>query len=155
MSEPLTTVIRADDVTCGPRHVAQSVSGARSKGADALLDEPPGRLDRIQVVRVRWQKSDTRPAADNDASDARIFVGAQIVEHDDIPGLQARGQTPSDPRDERLRRGGRPLGAQRHPAALPNGADQRQVLAPVHRARLDVFGPPSDPYVRSPHRKMR
>ena len=47
-----------------------------------------------------------------------------------------------------------PFRAERHPAAPAHRADQRQVVAPVHRPGLHVFFAARDPGVRAAHRDV-
>ncbi len=49
-------------------------------------------LDWIEVWRVRWQEEDVCTGSADGASHGLAFVAAEIVEDDDIAGLECRGQ---------------------------------------------------------------
>jgi hypothetical protein len=46
MAKPFAAVMRTDDVSSGTGRAAQRTGGTGSMGADALLDQAPGRFDR-------------------------------------------------------------------------------------------------------------
>lgn len=61
------------------RHDAGPTRGEARIGADVLLHERPRRLDRIQIMRVRWQVFERRATLFDQAAQDRRFVGLQIV----------------------------------------------------------------------------
>src|SRR5215218_1725666 len=155
MRVPLATMMRLDHVTRRAGHAAEGRAGARGEGTDALLQQRPRAFNRVVVVRVRGQEPEAGATCVNDPADAWVLVGAQVVEDDDVAGAQLRREPVADPGDERLAGGCRPLRAQRDPPLLIDRPDQRQVVAPVHRARFDVFRALLDPRVRAAHREVR
>src|SRR5439155_4327577 len=155
MGEILTTMMRPNDVTASAGHAAERIASPRRVRADVLFDQRPGGFDGIEIVRVGRQKLHRRPAAFDDRADRWRFVGLQIIEHDDIAAPQMRCETAPDPLNERLGVERAPFGAQREPPLLPHRADQRQVVAPVHRTCFQIFLAALDPHVRSAHGDVR
>lgn len=155
MREPVPTVPRADRtrrMLCG---ATKRESCPRCRRADAFLDQAPRGLDRIQVVSVRWQIPVLGADGSQDLDDARILVGSEVVEDHDIATPQLGRQAPTQPVDEAI--GGRPVpeGAHRDPVLGAHRADERQVVTPIPRPRLDKFGPAADPGVGPAHRHIR
>jgi hypothetical protein len=99
MREPLTTMMGGDDMPCA------------GEGANTLLEERLGRLDRVEVAS-RAGGSGPGSAPGDEATHARILMRPNTVE---CAWPQALDQALADPRDERLGGGGGPLGAQRDP----------------------------------------
>ena len=154
MGEILTTMKGRDGVSCGPRDAAQRAGRAWGVVPDAFLDETPDRFDGIEVMRVGRQAFHRRAAGFNEEANLGGFVGREIVEHDDIAGTQPRRETASDPRDERDLVHGTPFRVEHDPAVAANRADQREIVAPVHRTGFDVFFAAWDPDVRAAHRQV-
>ena len=96
-----------------------------------------------------------RAACPNEAPDFGVAVRLQIIQEHDIARPQARGEELADPRDEGRAVDSLPLRIQRDPTGRTDGVDHRQVLALVHRPRLDVLVAPSHLRVGSPHRQIR
>jgi len=67
---------------------------------------------------------------------------------------ESRDQGSSYPLQKVFRSHCAPRRSQRHPARAPNGADQGQVVAPIHRPRLHIFPSSQDPRVRASHREV-
>jgi hypothetical protein len=155
MREPLSAVTGTDDVACALRDAPQGEGGARRVLANVALDERPRGFDGIEVRRVGRQIVHCGAAGTDQASDLGVAVRLQIIEEHDIAASQAWRQTAADPVDEGGGVDGPPLGVQRHPARPADGANQRQVVAPVHRPRLNVLLPPLYPRVGPPHREVR
>jgi hypothetical protein len=79
-----------------------------SQSTKALLDQCPGRLDRIEVWRVWWKEDQLSAAAlDQDAYESGL-VGEKVVHDDDVVGAQFWSEASSDPIDEGLRVCGTP-----------------------------------------------
>lgn len=80
MGKVLATMIGRDGVARVAGDTSQGLARARCVVADALLDETPDGLDRIEVVRVRGQVFDARAAGfDREVNFAR-FVRLEGVE---------------------------------------------------------------------------
>jgi hypothetical protein len=123
-------------------------------GAHALLDQGPRGFDGIEVMRVRRQEADGRARLLDQGADASRLVRGQIVEHDDVSATEARHEPALDPLDKPSGGHRAPGGAHRQPPIHAHGADQRQVIAPVSRARLNQHTAPGHPRVRAPHRQI-
>ena len=54
-SKPLTAMMRMENIARGAGHASQCGRRPRGVRANALLDEAPGRLDRIEIMRVGRQ----------------------------------------------------------------------------------------------------
>src|SRR6516164_7003868 len=65
---------------------------------DLTLDEVvcAMHLDRVQVRRIFGQIAKHRTARFDRLTDTGGLVGRKIVDHDDIPALEGRGETPLD-----------------------------------------------------------
>jgi len=155
MGKPLTAVMRTDDVACRAGDASQREGRPWGVGPDALLDESPGRLDGIEIVRVGRQVAHGGAPLFDQRADFRGFVRLQIVEQDDITRTQARPEAAAHPLDEARLRHRAPLRAEGQPPVATDGADDREIVAPVHRPRLHVFLPPLNPRVGSAHRDVR
>ena len=69
----------------GRRHqLADVVERARARGAEERLQFGERQFDRIEVGTVGRQKAQMRPGLLNRRADLGLFVGGEIVEHDDI-----------------------------------------------------------------------
>lgn len=78
----------------------------------------------------------------------------EIVHPNHIPGAQVRNQAVAHPGDKRDGIGRAPWCRQGDPAREPHRADHRQVVPPMHRARLDIRRAALHPHVRSSHRHI-
>src|SRR5512138_1940221 len=154
MGAPVLTMPRAYHASCTLRGGSQGSAGAWRDGANALLDQSPRGFDRIEVVRVRRQEADGRARLLDQEADASRLVRGQIVEHDDVATSESRHESALHPLDKPRRGHRAPCGAQRQPSIDAHGTDQRQVIAPVPRARLDQHTAPGHPRVRAPHRQI-
>ena len=112
------------------------------------------RRTRIEVMRVRGQIPKRRPRGFDEGAHASRLVGRQVVEQHDVAGTQPRHQTALHPVDEAGAIHGAPRGAQRQPPIDADGADQRQVVAPIHGARFHQDGAAWQPRVRPSHGQM-
>jgi hypothetical protein len=73
----------------GRRHqLADVVERARTRGAQERLQFGEGEFDGIEVGTVRREKSQPRARLLNRHADGGLFVGGEIVEHDDIARAQ-------------------------------------------------------------------
>ena len=155
MRIPALTMSRPNDPPRLLGRAPQRPAGAWRDGPDALLDQAPRGLDRIQIRRIGGQKAHRCTALFDEPAGSPIFVRSEIVEDHDVPGPQFRGESPRDPGDEAGRIGGLLAGLQRQPPIRPDRADHRQVIPPIHRPRVDHHGLPRDPRVRPAHRQIR
>ena len=94
------------------------------------------------------------PACWNERADASRLVRSQIVEDDDVSATEAQHESTLHPLGKPRRRHRAPRGAHRQPPIDAHRADQRQVVAPVPRPRLDQLTTPKHPRVRAPHRQI-
>jgi hypothetical protein len=147
--------MRAHRVASCAGNSAEGRRVARPTGLNVFLDQCPGRLDGIEVMRVGRQILHRCPDAFDGPPYGRLFVRAEIVQHHDGAPPQPRDECAPDPPEERLRVDGAPAGAEGHPSPPTDGADQGQVVAPIHRSRLDILAAPQDPRVRPTHREIR
>ena len=155
MGVPTLTMSWADDPPRVSGGAAQVSARAWSDGPDALLDQAPRGLYRIQIRGVGGQELQRRAALFDELADAPVFVCPEIVQDDDVPRPQSRGEAPGHPRDEAVGIGRLPAGAHRQPAIRSDRADHRQVVPPIHRPWVDHDGPPLDPRMRPAHRQIR
>ena len=155
MGVPTLTMSWADDPPRVSGGAAQVSARAWSDGPDALFDQAPRGLYRIQIRGVGGQELQRRAALVDELADAPVFVCPEIVQDDDVPRPQSRGEAPGHPRDEAVGLGRLPAGAHRQPAIRSGRADHRQVVPPIHRPRVDHDGPPLDPRMRPAHRQIR
>jgi hypothetical protein len=154
MSEPTHAVTGPHDITSSASDSPKGGPVPWSAGANVFLHERPGGFNRVEVVRVRGQIADAGPPPLDGGADGRLRVGFEIVEQHDVPRTQARHQRAPHPPQERGAGHRLPLRPERDPSRATDGADQRQVIAPVHRPHLDVFASPQHPCVRPPHRQI-
>ena len=157
MGEPVVAVARTDDASSTLRGArASAAAGAWRHGPDALLDQRPARLDRIEVVGVRRQRSAAwRRPAQSASRTARALCAARLSSTTMSPrrrrGTRRRRTHATKPR----RVHGAPAVASVSQPSIAHRADHRQVVAPVHRPRFDQLGPARQPRVRAAHREIR
>jgi len=89
------------------------------------LQLAPAELDGVQVWRVRGQVQNVGPSAVDEAPDLSRPMGAHVVEHDDVAGLQLPEEEALEEGLENLRVGGALDGHHR--------ADPHHVERPDHR----------------------
>jgi hypothetical protein len=99
-----------------------------------FLDQRPGGFNMVEVVRVRRQIADAGPTPLNGGPDRGLRVGFEVVEHHDIARTQARHQRAPHPPQERGAVHRLPLRPERDPSRATDGAEELQVVAPVHPA---------------------
>ena len=85
----------ADDPPRVSGGAAQVSARAWSDGPDALLDQAPRGLYRIQIRGVGGQELQRRAALFDELADAPVFVCPEIVQDDDVPRPQSRGEAPA------------------------------------------------------------
>ena len=84
MTEPTPTVSWPNDAP-GPLGRASQQPGRPGRhGANALLDQGPARLDRIEVVGVGREEFDGSPRGFDQRPDARGLVCREVVQHHDV-----------------------------------------------------------------------
>jgi len=106
-------------------------------------------------MRVRRQQFQTGAALFDEEAHLWGLVRLQVVKDHNISATEARRKAALHPRDEGDRVHRAPLGAEHDPAATANGADEREVIAPVHRPRFHIFFSALDPHMRAAHRQIR
>src|SRR5688572_18121734 len=154
MGAPVLAMPRAYHASGTLRGGSQGSAGAGRDRAHALLDQCPCGFDGVEVVRVRRQEADRGAGLLDQRADASRLVRGQIVEDDDVSATETRHESALYPLGKPRRRHRAPGGAHRQPPIDAHGADQRQVVAPVPRPRLDQLTAPQHPRVRAPHRQI-
>ena len=135
MGEPFLTVSWTDNRPCTRRGPTQDRARAPRHAAYALLHQRPGRLGRIEVVRVVRQEAELRACPLNELADLPRLTRGQIVQHDDVAPSQMAHQVPAHPLTE-------PRAIQWRPSASPvsatcrRGADHRHIVPPSSSAGL-------------------
>src|SRR5262245_9388675 len=147
-------MIRRHRVPRGAGDSPQRRSAAWCVGPNVSFDETPRGLDRIEIVRIRWQSFHASAALFDVERHLGRFVRGQVIEHDDVAATQPRCQPAPHPLDEGDFFHRAPLRAQHDPAATADGANQRQIVTPVHRSRFHVFLTAFHPRVRAAHRDV-
>src|SRR5262245_22670905 len=122
-------------VTRGSSDSSKSITRAWRTVTNTPLDETPGGFDGIEIMRIGRQALQGGPALLDEEANLGSLVRLQIVQQHNVASAQSRGEPTPHPGDKggcvhRL-----PLRAQHDPAPAANGADEREVVAPVHRAR--------------------
>jgi hypothetical protein len=154
MGAPVFTMSWAHDASRSLRRGTQGSTGAWRDGANALLDQGPRGFDGVEVVRVRRQEANGGARLLDEGSHASCLVRGQIVEHDDVSAAETRHESALHPLDKPRRRHRAPGSAQGQPPIDAHRADQRQVIAPVPRPRLDQLCAPKHPRVGASHRQI-
>ena len=85
MGVPTLTMSWADDPPRVSGGAAQVSARAWSDGPDALLDQAPRGLYRIQIRGVGGQELQRRAALVDELADAPVSVCPEIVQDDDVP----------------------------------------------------------------------
>src|SRR6266540_1608351 len=88
MSEPGRRVRTVDEVHRSADRLVESVTRPGAELAEQRLQLAPRELDRIQVRRVRRQVQHASAGGVDEPADVGRLVGADVVEHDDVAGLQ-------------------------------------------------------------------
>jgi hypothetical protein len=154
MSKPALGVSGRDakaGTTCNP---AKGDGVPRSVLSDVLLLERPARLNGVQVRRVRRQVDDTHAARGTCRDHARVVMGGEVVQDEDIAGRETTEEASPEPSDESA-----PVGRLEHrvehdPAREADSAEQREIRAPVHRQTVDVFAAALHPGMAAAHREV-
>jgi len=105
-------------------------------------------------MRVGWQVAHGGAPLFDEGPDLRGLMRGDIVQQHDVATTEPWREAAPNPLDEARFGHGTPLRAQRHPAASTYRADQRHVVAPVHRPRFHILLPTLDPCVRASHRDI-
>lgn len=121
---------------------------------DVLLLQCPSGLDRVEIGRVRGEIDDPDAALLAGRNDSGVVMRRKIVEDDHVARCEPREQLPLQPTDEAMPVGRLEHRRQHHPAGQPDGAEEGQVGAPIHRHALDVLAPAFHPSVRPTHREI-
>lgn len=136
MGEPRGGVRTVDEVHRPADRVIEGVARSRAELAEQRLQLAPGELDRVQVGRVRRQVQHASAGGLDEPANVRSLVGADVVEHDDVAGLQLAEE---DSLEEGLEDLGVRRAFDRH-----HGADAVHVESADHRgdgARVARDGP--------------
>ncbi len=68
--------------------VQRSLKGSRHGLAHEVLDFRKNLFDRVEVRTVGWKKEEMRARLPDHLADRFVFVAAQIVDYNDIAGLE-------------------------------------------------------------------
>ena len=158
------TMSWADDPPRVSGGAAQVSARAWSDGPDALLDQAPRGLYRIQIRGVGGQELQRRAALFDELADAPVFVCPEIVQDDDVPPAAVSGRGPRSP----TRRSGRhwpsaswcassasdPLGSRRSSSSCPPNASaagrpRRPPAGPTHATGPSPDSRPIHPQTRA------
>jgi len=88
MSNVVCAFVRPEQPEGGCDQLADVLERARPRGAEERLQFGEGQFDRIEVGAIRRQKAQERSDLLNRDAHLGLFVGGEIIEHDDIPRLQ-------------------------------------------------------------------
>ena len=90
MAKPTATVPGLNHASGALRRAAQERGRAGRDRANALFDQGPARLNRIEVVGVGREEFDGGPRRLDQRPDARGLVRREVVEYHDVAGAQWR-----------------------------------------------------------------
>ena len=155
MRIPALTVSRTNSPSGFVNGASQRWTRAGRRGADTLLDETPTGLNRIEFVRVRWEKPQSGAAVLHEFANQSSFVRCQVIEHYHVAAPQLRGKTPAYPGDKPVGIDGPPTRAQSEPAVRTHGPDHGQTISPVHRPWFHRDLAARQPRMRPAHRQIR
>lgn len=117
MGEPVATVPRRDPISRSPRDAHEVGACSWRVLADVLLLKSPAWLDGVEVVRVRRQVEQANAEVLAPRFHARVVVGLQVVEHENVAALQPRQQRVNEPGDEAVLVRCGEHGAHQHPVS--------------------------------------
>ena len=92
MPQVVGAVARREETQRRREQLTDAIEAARSRSPEHGFQFGKRLFDRIEIGTVRRQKSEMRPGGFNGELDLGLFVDGQIVEHDDIAGLQGGHQ---------------------------------------------------------------
>jgi hypothetical protein len=152
---PSDRVLGRHKLRCVADGASERRNGSGTERAQHRLHLRPAVLDGIEVRRVRRHVQHLRPSRLDSGTDARRVVGAEVVHHDDVVGLQHRDEVVVDEGSEDLGRRAAFDGHHRLDAVVGKGADHGQDLAAVARyTPVHAFAPRGPPVVAR-HRDVR
>jgi hypothetical protein len=117
-----------------------------------LFLKRPGRLDGVEVRRVRGLKDDADPASRARWHDAGVVVSPQVVHDEDVTATELGKELFLEPANETVTVCRLPDGGEYDPASTTNRSKQREVGAAIHRNAVDEFLATAHPGVASAHR---
>jgi hypothetical protein len=123
MPDEVVAFGRCEELECSGDQHAHLIEGARPRRPQESLQLREGQFNRIEVGTVGRQEPKVRADCLDRGADRGVFVGGEVVEHDDIAGLERRHQDLFDVGQER---GGvdRPVKDRRRPEpGEPQGGD--------------------------------
>jgi Reverse transcriptase (RNA-dependent DNA polymerase) len=137
VTEPGSSIVGGNGLeSCGDG-LLQSFSGAGLGRPQELFKLGPGLLDGVEVGRVGWQIEKVRPAGGEQLLDTGYLVGRQIVQHDDVAGLELWTQHLCHISPQHLAVGGCGKGQRRLDSAQAHGPDGGQHLPLTLRRGFD------------------
>lgn len=154
MSKPIATMALRDSVPGAPGDTPKGTWIPRRVPPDVLLLQCPPWFNGIEVGRVRRQVEETDTGGLAEVGDLRSMVGSRVVHDQNVASPQLREQPDAEPPDEPFAVGGGEHGSEGDPSADPDGSDERQILAPIHRNALLVHASALDPRVAARHRTI-
>lgn len=84
MPDIVRALVGRKELQGGGQQVAHVVERARTRRAEERLQFREGQFDRIEVRTIGREKSQERTGLLNRGAHLRLFMGGEIVEHDDI-----------------------------------------------------------------------
>jgi len=113
----------------------ERVDSAGLESSQVLLERRPVRLDRIQFRRVRRQVEQPGARVLDHCAHGCIAVLAEVVEYDDVAWLELRNEIACDEVEEVEGLHRALHWAESDESGRADRADQRDVVAPVHRSK--------------------
>jgi len=92
MSKPPLTMSGRHDATRTMNRAAQLSTGPRGDGAQAFFDQPPSRLDRIELGRIRREQAQGGAASFDRLPDGGGAMDRQAIHQDHVAATQVRRQ---------------------------------------------------------------
>lgn len=120
-----------------PHELDDLVEGARARGAQEGFQFGKGQFDRVEVRAIRRQEAQVRAHPRESRLDGRLLMDREIVQDDDVSGVQRRYEYLLDVGEKRRiverpieHRGGRhPVDAQRRDDGVRLPVAARRVIA--------------------------
>lgn len=154
MSKPVATMPLGNAVARTTGDATKDIGVAWRDATDVLLLKRPARLDRVEVWRVRRQIDDANATRATGGPNPRVVMSLEVVHDHDVAATKFGQQLPLHPRDETVLVRGREHAGEHDPSRDPDRAEQREVLAPVHRDPIDEFLAALHPRMAPAHRHV-
>lgn len=154
MSEPLLAMSRRNTESGAPCDTQKGVAASGGMTTHMLLLQCPSWFDGVEVGRVGREVEDANPEGGTELGDSWVAVSREVVHHEHVTLTELWQELP-EPHQESESVGRREHRAEEHPPTQADGAEHRQIGAPVHRRALDVLGPLLDPGMAAGHGEVQ